>query len=114
MDYRWKVTNTGRRSPGTRVPMVAQILQRNVHVVKSMLPAAAARPGFNPIERQPATRVSRDVLTRVTRTAKCKGMSSPSPSAAHVFEFTSVQLAVHKQRDLNLPGQRRRTGVLQE
>jgi hypothetical protein len=41
-------------------------------------------------------------------------MSSPSLSAAHVFEFTSVQLAVHKQRDLNLPGQRRRTGVLQE
>src|SRR5262249_17315707 len=44
MDYRWKVTNTGRRSPGTRVPMVAQILQRNVHVVKSMLPSAAAPP----------------------------------------------------------------------
>src|SRR5262249_3843908 len=43
MDYRWKVTNTGRRSPGTRVPMVAQILQRNVHVVMSMLPSAAAR-----------------------------------------------------------------------
>src|SRR5262249_27207592 len=48
MDYRWKVTNTGRRSPGTRVPMVAQILQRNVHVVKPMLPSAAARPGFKP------------------------------------------------------------------
>src|SRR5262249_4787359 len=44
MDYRWKVTNTGRRSPGTRVPMVAQILQRNVHVVMSMLPSAAATP----------------------------------------------------------------------
>src|SRR5262249_44409539 len=43
MDYRWKATNTGRRSPGTRVPMVAQILQRNVHVVMSMLPSAAAR-----------------------------------------------------------------------
>src|SRR5215475_1967828 len=25
MDFRWKVTNAGRRSPGTRVPMVAQI-----------------------------------------------------------------------------------------
>src|SRR5258708_20406271 len=44
MDYRWKVTNTGRRSPGTRVPMVAQILRRNVHVVKSMLSSAAAPP----------------------------------------------------------------------
>src|SRR5262249_10889502 len=44
MDYRWKVTNTGRRSPGTRVPMVAQILQRNADVVKSMLPSAAAQP----------------------------------------------------------------------
>src|SRR5215813_2943969 len=43
MDYRWKVTNTGRRSPGARVPMVAQILQRNVDVVKSMLASAAAR-----------------------------------------------------------------------
>src|SRR5262249_5273110 len=49
MDYRWKVTNTGRRSPGTRVPMVPQTLQRNVGVVKSMLSSAAARPGFNPI-----------------------------------------------------------------
>src|SRR5215813_2559721 len=48
MDYRWKVTNTGRRSPGTCVPMVAQILRRNVDVVKSMLASAAARPGFNP------------------------------------------------------------------
>src|SRR5262245_48226818 len=44
MDYRWKVTNTGHRSPGTRVPMVAQILRRNVHVVKSMLSSAAAPP----------------------------------------------------------------------
>src|SRR5262249_30247240 len=44
MDYRWKVTNTGRRSPGTRVPMVAQIFQRNADVVKSMLPSAAALP----------------------------------------------------------------------
>src|SRR5262249_16862595 len=43
MDYRWKVTNTGRRSPGTCVPMVAQILRRNVDVVKSMLASAAAR-----------------------------------------------------------------------
>jgi hypothetical protein len=29
--------------------MVAQIHQRNVDAVKSMLPSAAARPGFNPI-----------------------------------------------------------------
>src|SRR6516165_11777628 len=50
MDYRWNVTDTGRRSPGTCVPMVAQIPQRNVDVVKSMLPSAAARPGFNSIE----------------------------------------------------------------
>ena len=42
MDCRWKVTNTGHRSPGTRVPMVAQILQRNVDVVKSELPAGLA------------------------------------------------------------------------
>jgi hypothetical protein len=28
--------------------MVAQILRRNVDVVKSMLASAAARPGFNP------------------------------------------------------------------
>ena len=35
---RWKVTNTGHRSPGTRVPMVVQIHQRNVDVVKPMLP----------------------------------------------------------------------------
>jgi hypothetical protein len=41
-------------------------------------------------------------------------MSSPSPSAAHVFECASVKLAVHEQRDLNLSGQRRRTGFLQE
>src|SRR5262249_12757510 len=34
---------------GTRVPMVAQIHQRNVDAVKSMLASAAARPGFNPI-----------------------------------------------------------------
>ena len=44
MDYRWEVTNIGRRSPGRRVPMVAQIHRRNVHVVKSMLPSAAAPP----------------------------------------------------------------------
>src|ERR1700740_3708987 len=50
MDYRWKVTDTGRRSPGTGVPMVAKIHQRNVDVVKSMLPSAAVRPGFNPSE----------------------------------------------------------------
>jgi len=54
-----------------------------------------------PVQRRLVTRVSRDALTRVTR----KGMSSPSPGAAHVLECTSVQLAVHKQRDLNLPGQ---------
>ena len=41
-------------------------------------------------------------------------MSSPSPSAAHVLECASIQLAVHEQRDLNLPGQRRRTGLLQQ
>src|SRR6516165_629546 len=43
MDYRWNVTNTGRRSPGTCVPMVAQILRRNVDAVKSILASAAAR-----------------------------------------------------------------------
>jgi hypothetical protein len=41
-------------------------------------------------------------------------MSSPSPSTAHVLERTSVKLAVHEERDLNLPGQRCRTGLLQE
>jgi hypothetical protein len=42
------------------------------------------------------------------------GMSSPAPSAGHVFKCASVKLAVHEQRDLNLSGQRRRTGFLQE
>jgi hypothetical protein len=41
-------------------------------------------------------------------------MSSPSPSTAHVLECTSVQLAIHEQREVNLPGQRRRTGLSQE
>src|SRR5262249_16657916 len=33
-------------------------------------------------------------------------MSSPAPSAAHVLECTSVKFAVHKQRKINLPGER--------
>jgi len=33
-------------------------------------------------------------------------MSSPSPSTAHVLECTSVQLAIHEQREVNLPGAR--------
>jgi hypothetical protein len=44
---------------------------------------------------------------------RCKGMSSPPPSAAHVLECTSVKFSVHEQRDVKLPGQRRRTGSLQ-
>ena len=36
MDYRWEVTNIGRRSPGRRVPMVAQIHRRNVDTVKAV------------------------------------------------------------------------------
>src|SRR5215831_5012012 len=50
MDYRWKVTNTGCRSPGTRIRMVAQIHRRNVDVVKSMLASAAARPLASPVD----------------------------------------------------------------
>jgi hypothetical protein len=41
-------------------------------------------------------------------------MSSPPPSATHVLERTSVKFAVHEERDLNLPGQRCGTGLLQE
>jgi hypothetical protein len=41
-------------------------------------------------------------------------MSSPAPSAADVFECTSVKFAVHKQRKMNLPGERCGTGLLQE
>jgi hypothetical protein len=41
-------------------------------------------------------------------------MSSPSASATHVLECTSVKLAIHEQRDVNLPGQRCHTGFLQE
>src|SRR5262245_7409342 len=48
MDYRWTVTNTGRRNPGTRVPMVAQIPQRNVHVVKTMAPAQQSQGANQP------------------------------------------------------------------
>jgi hypothetical protein len=39
---------------------------------------------------------------------------SPSPSTAHVLERTSMQFAVHKQCDLNLPGQCCRADLLQE
>ena len=42
------------------------------------------------------------------------GMASPSPSAAHVLERTSVKLAVHEQREMDLTGQRCRTGLLQQ
>jgi hypothetical protein len=41
-------------------------------------------------------------------------MSSPPPSTAHVLERTSVKLAVHEQREVNLSGQHRRTGLLQQ
>jgi hypothetical protein len=51
---------------------------------------------------------------RSTYCGKSRGLAIAPLRPAHVLEFTSVQLAVHKQRDLNLPGQRRRTGVLQE
>src|SRR5262249_26248870 len=43
MDYRWEVTNIGRRSPGRRVPMVAQIHRLNVDTVKAVYPFALAR-----------------------------------------------------------------------
>jgi hypothetical protein len=33
------------------------------------------------------------------------GMSSPPPSTAHVLERTSVKLAVHEQREVDLTGQ---------
>src|SRR6516164_2444717 len=42
MDYRWEVTNIGRRSPGRLVPMVAQIHRRNVDIV-SLAKAMRAR-----------------------------------------------------------------------
>ena len=42
------------------------------------------------------------------------GMSSPSPSTAHVLERTSVKFAVHEEREVNLTGQRCRAGLLQE
>jgi hypothetical protein len=42
------------------------------------------------------------------------GMSSPPPSTAHLLERTSVKLAVHEQREVDLTGQRCRTGLLQE
>src|SRR6516225_862078 len=50
MDYRWKVTNTGGRSPGTRVPMVAQILQRNADVVNLRRRAAEQRDELAPFQ----------------------------------------------------------------
>jgi hypothetical protein len=37
------------------------------------------------------------------------GMSSPASRAAHVLERTSVKLAIHEQREVDLTGQRRRT-----
>jgi hypothetical protein len=37
-----------------------------------------------------------------------------SPSAAHVLKRANVKFAVHKQREVNLPGQRCHTGLLQE
>jgi hypothetical protein len=42
-----------------------------------------------------------------------RGMPSPSPRTACVMG-RSVELAIHEQRKVNLPGQRRRTGFLQE
>jgi hypothetical protein len=51
--------------------------------------------------------------TRQPARLRCKGMSSPAPSAAHVLECTSVKFSVHEQRDVKLPSQRRRTGLLQ-
>jgi len=43
-----------------------------------------------------------------------RGMLSPPPSTAHVLERTSVKLAVHEQREMDLTGQRCRTGLLQQ
>jgi len=42
------------------------------------------------------------------------GMLSPPPSTAHVLERTSVKLAVHEQREVDLTGQRCRMGLLQQ
>jgi hypothetical protein len=53
-------------------------------------------------------------LPPVPARLRCKGMSSPPPSTAHVLELISVKLAVHEQREVDLTGQRRRTGLLQQ
>jgi hypothetical protein len=42
------------------------------------------------------------------------GMSAPPPSTAHVLERASVKLAVHEQGEVDLTGQRCRTGLLQD
>jgi hypothetical protein len=41
-------------------------------------------------------------------------MSSPAPSAAQVPEGAIVELTVHEQRDLDLPGQCYRTNFFLE
>src|SRR6516165_3600695 len=58
----------------------------------------------------------RAILFRAARRPplRCRGISSPAPSHAQVLERTSIKFAVHKQRKVNLPGQRCRTGLLQE
>ena len=58
---------------------------------------------------------TRLVTVRTRRLTIGEGdMSSRAPRAAHVLECTSVQLAIHEQREVNLPGQRCRTGLLQQ
>jgi hypothetical protein len=41
-------------------------------------------------------------------------MSAPPSSAAQVPQRAIIELAVHEQRDLDLTGQRCRTGFVQE
>jgi hypothetical protein len=43
--FAMEVTNTGRRSLGTRVPMVAQILQRSADVRRDSNQTASGKPG---------------------------------------------------------------------
>src|SRR5262245_25956902 len=88
MDYRWKVTNTGRRSPGTRVPMVAQILQRNVHVVKSMLPSAAAPPSS-----VMKSRLFRSPCRRTTPSSRVRSHAIYLPACKTILDVVGDLLA---------------------
>jgi len=40
--------------------------------------------------------------------------ADPPPGTAHVLERTSVKLAVHEQREVDLTGQQCRPGLLQQ